>query len=286
MPDNKAVQPPIIIRKKVVHGGHHGGAWKVAYADFVTAMMALFIVLWLLSSSDQVKKAVAGYFLDPTGKNKNVGSGLVGTGESMALSKQDLLKLKEKLEQALRQAPDFEKLKDHITLTVSGEGLRIELSETSHGVFFELGNARPTQVAIEAMSILAAELGKLPNTLLVEGHTDATPYQQSANYSNWELSSDRANEARRIIREHGIRADQVKQVRGFADQSLRDPVHPLDAKNRRISFIVQYQLSQIQAASAEPHDSKEVAAAKTASNQKQLPGGKPAPSEPVKKKAS
>src|ERR1700733_8054305 len=104
---------PIIIRKKVVHaGGHQGGAWKVAYADFVTAMMALFIVLWLLASSEQVKKAVASYFIDPQSKTHETGSGLVGSGQSMAFSKQDLDKLKKKLEEAIKKRiPDFKQIK-------------------------------------------------------------------------------------------------------------------------------------------------------------------------------
>jgi chemotaxis protein MotB len=209
MADSKSA-PAVIIRKRKIYHVHHGGAWKVAYADFVTALMALFVVLWLLTSSEQVKKAVASYFLDPGGKKTGQGTGLVGSGESMALSKQDLHGLKERLERELRKTPDFQKIKDHITFAVTGEGMRIELLETSNGVFFDSGNAQPTGAAVETITILANELGKLPNKLLVEGHTDATRYQGGTGYSNWELSTDRANEARRIMQEHGIRTDQVK----------------------------------------------------------------------------
>jgi chemotaxis protein MotB len=241
MPDPKALAP-IIIRKKVIHGGHHGGAWKVAYADFVTAMMALFIVLWLLASSDQVKKAVASYFVDPMGKNKDLGSGLVGSGESMAFSKQDLEQLKKKLEESLRKKiPNFEKMKDQVSLSITGEGLRIELLESSNGVFFQSGNADPTLTAKETLTILGQELGTLPNHLLVEGHTDSNPFAGGEKgYSNWELSADRANAARKFLMQHGVRADQVRQVRGFADQNLRNKTAPTDASNRRVSVIVQY----------------------------------------------
>ncbi len=236
-----AAHPPIIIKKKSKHHGHHGGAWKVAYADFVTAMMALFIVLWLMASSDQVKKSIAAYFLDPQGKKHDIGSGLVGSGESMALTKQDLQKLKTELEKALHQLPDLQKLNKQVTMTITGEGLRIELMEGAKNGFFENGNARTTGPGLETISVLAQELGKLPNNILIEGHTDATPYQAGSEYSNWELSTDRANEARRIMQQHGVRSDQVKQVRGYADQNLRDKAHPLDASNRRITVIVQYQ---------------------------------------------
>src|SRR5437588_5657227 len=131
--------PIIIIRKKAAHGAHHGGAWKVAYADFVTAMMALFIVLWLMSSSDQVRKAIGGYFQDPKGYGKQVGTTLAGSGESIAVTKLDMTQIKEKLEQAMKKAPEFQALKDHIQIMVTGEGLRIELLETEKGMFFDSG---------------------------------------------------------------------------------------------------------------------------------------------------
>src|SRR3984893_16714791 len=135
-------KPPIIIIKKGGgHGGHHGGAWKVAYADFVTAMMSLFIVLWLLNSSKQVQEAVGGYFKDPTGTSKKVGSNMVGAGENFLLTKDNMPKLKDQLQQAIRQMNDFDKLKNHIEMTVTTEGLRIELLESASGPFFDRGSA-------------------------------------------------------------------------------------------------------------------------------------------------
>src|SRR6476661_4218465 len=127
---------PIIIKKKVVHGGHHGGAWKVAYADFVTAMMALFIVLWLLNSSKQVKEAVGGYFKDPTGKSKKVGNGENGSGENFAVSKDNMEQLKDELTRSVRKMNDFEKLSKQVEMTVTSEGLRVELLESEVGTFF------------------------------------------------------------------------------------------------------------------------------------------------------
>jgi chemotaxis protein MotB len=233
-------RPIIILKKKGSHGGHHGGAWKVAYADFVTALMALFIVLWLLNSSKQVQEAVGGYFKDPTGTSKKVGSNMVGTGENFILTRDNMPKLKEQLQQAIKQMTDFEKLKSHIEMTVTTEGLRIELSESANGTFFDSGSAKLNGDGSEMLITLAQELGKLPNKLSIEGHTDSQPYAPSAAYGNWELSADRANAARRVMQANGIRADQVTQVRGFADQRLRKPDDPLDPANRRISLIVQY----------------------------------------------
>jgi chemotaxis protein MotB len=233
-------RPIIILKKKGGHGGHHGGAWKVAYADFVTAMMALFIVLWLLNSSKQIQVAVGGYFKDPTGTSKKVGSNMVGAGENFILTRDNMPKLKDQLQKAMQQLTDFEKLKNHIEMTVTTEGLRIELSESATGTFFDSGSPKLNNDGQELLIMLAQELGKLPNQLSIEGHTDSKPYAPSATYSNWELSADRANSARRIMQANGIRADQVTQVRGFADQRLRKPDAPLDPSNRRISLIVQY----------------------------------------------
>jgi chemotaxis protein MotB len=233
-------RPIIIVKKKGGHGGHHGGAWKVAYADFVTAMMALFIVLWLLNSSKQVQEAVGGYFKDPTGTSKKVGSNMQGAGENFVLTRDNMPRLKEQLQKAIQQMTDFEKLKSHIEMTVTTEGLRIELSESAAGTFFDTGSAKLKSDGADLLSTLAQELGTLPNKLSIEGHTDSQPYAPSAIYGNWELSSDRANAARRVMQVNGIRPDQVIQVRGFADQRLRKPEAPLDPANRRISVIVQY----------------------------------------------
>jgi chemotaxis protein MotB len=232
--------PVIIIKKKAGHGGHHGGAWKVAYADFVTAMMALFIVLWLMNSSKQVQQAVGGYFKDPTGTSKLVGSDMQGAGDAFALSRDDMPKLKEELQRAIRRVDNFDKLKDQIEMTVTAEGLRIELMETASGTFFESGSPVPTQSGRELLIALAHELGSLPNKISVEGHTDAKPYTGDGTYGNWELSVDRANSARRLMQQNGVKPEQVMQVRGYADQRLRKRDQPEDPSNRRISVIVQY----------------------------------------------
>jgi chemotaxis protein MotB len=233
-------RPIIILKKKSGHGGHHGGAWKVAYADFVTAMMSLFIVLWLLSSSKPVREAVAGYFKDPSGTASKMGTALPGTGENFTLTKDNMPKLKDQLEKKIREMSDFEKLKSHVEMTVTSEGLRIELSESASGTFFDSGSPRLNADGRDLLITLAQELGKLPNKLSIEGHTDSKPYSGSVNYSNWELSSDRANAARRLMQSNGVGPSGITQVRGFADQRLRKPENPLDPSNRRISIIVQY----------------------------------------------
>jgi chemotaxis protein MotB len=231
---------PIIIVKKNGHAGHHGGAWKVAYADFVTAMMALFIVLWLLNTSKQVQEAVGGYFKDPSGTSKFVGNGKPGSGENFTITKDNMANLKDELQNRIRQMSDFEQIKKQIEITVTAEGLRIELLESETGTFFDSGSPNPNQNGQELLSLLAQELGKLPNRVSIEGHTDSKPYSGKKEYSNWELSSDRANAARRLMQREGIREDQVSQVRGYADQLLRVKDHPEDPSNRRITVIVQY----------------------------------------------
>jgi chemotaxis protein MotB len=228
---------PIIIKRKGGHAGHHGGAWKVAYADFVTAMMALFIVLWLMNTSKPVQEAISGYFKDPSGTGK-----LMGTTQAPAktASKDDMAKVKAELEKAIQQMTNFDKLKNQIELTVTTEGLRIELLESQKGTFFESGDTDPNGNGRELLMTIAEELGKIPNKISVEGHTDSEPFSGRANYTNWELSTDRANASRRRMQQHGLRADQVAQVRGFADQEPRDKLIPSDPSNRRITLIVKY----------------------------------------------
>jgi chemotaxis protein MotB len=233
-------RPIIILKKKGGHGGHHGGAWKVAYADFVTAMMSLFIVLWLLSSSKPVQEAVGGYFRDPNGTAEKKGSTMAGAGENFTLTKDNMPKLKDQLEQKIREMNDFEKLKSHIEITVTAEGLRIELMESASGTFFDSGSQKLNVDGRDLLITLAQEIGKLPNKISIEGHTDSKPYATSGTYSNWELSTDRANAARRLMQANGVGPDQISQVRGFADQRLRDTKNPLDPANRRITLIVQY----------------------------------------------
>jgi chemotaxis protein MotB len=274
--------PIIIIKKKGGHGGHHGGAWKVAYADFVTAMMALFIVLWLMNSSKPIQVAISGYFKDPSGTGKETGSQLSGkSGESEAAKlnketlslaaaiakaeppKQDMEKLKADLQETIKGIHDLDKLSKYIEMTVTSEGLRIELLESAGGTFFDSGSSTLSKNGQEIASLLAKELGRLPNHISVEGHTDAKPYVGKSSYSNWELSSDRGNAARRLMQESGLRADQVSQVRGFADQRLRNPKNSLDPSNRRISIIVQY-LSETDTAGSAGETKKEPGVEKSA----------------------
>jgi chemotaxis protein MotB len=232
--------PPIIIKKKVMHRGHHGGAWKVAYADFVTAMMALFIVLWLLNTSKPIQKAVGGYFRDPSGTAEKMGSSQAGTEEIVRVKKENMADLKELLQKQIQSMIDLDKLGKNIEMTITPEGLRIELLESDKGTFFNSGSPKLNQSGRELLALLAVQLGQVPNHLSIEGHTDAKPYAGESNYTNWELSTDRANAARRVMQQSGLRVDQVAQVRGFADQRLRLPKEPLEASNRRVSIIVQY----------------------------------------------
>src|SRR5580692_8931039 len=235
-------RPIIVIKKKSGHGGHHGGAWKVAYADFVTAMMSLFIVLWLMGSSEKVKKAVAGYFNDPKGTAGLLGTTLTGTGETVsAQDSSNMEKLKEKIEEEIKSKKELDKLSKQIEITITPEGLRIELLEGKNGTFYQSGSARLSESGQELLALLAGELKVLPNSLLIEGHTDATPYSTDTTYSNWELSADRANSARRLLQQDGVRGNQVTQVRGYADQLLRVKANPYDPSNRRISILVKNQ---------------------------------------------
>jgi len=251
--------PPIIIKKKSRHGGHHGGAWKVAYADFVTALMALFIVLWLMNSSQKIQVAVSGYFRDPSGTATKAGSSVTGSGQNLPLKKkEDMAQLKEQLQKSIQSMNDLDKLNKNIEITVTAEGLRIELLESAKGTFFDSGSATLNKTGQEMLALLAVELGKVPNHLSVEGHTDAKPFMGKRSYSNWELSADRANAARRLMQQSGLRPDQVSQVRGFADQRLRNLKDALDPSNRRISIIVQYFSSNTDEAGSPGGDTKEL----------------------------
>ena len=235
-------QEPIIIIKKVRgHGGHHGGAWKVAYADFVTAMMALFIVLWLLSSSQKVQRAVGGYFRDPKGVGKMVGSSKSATGEGMTVQLQEMNDLKTKIEAAMKkEIKDFEKLSEFVEITVTEEGLRVELMESDNATFFEKGRPDPTSMGNQVISQLGAQLKGLPNDIVLEGHTDGHQFGALDGYGNWELSTERANAARRLMISKGLPPERVTQVRGFADRRLRNPKDPLASANRRVSVLVRF----------------------------------------------
>ena len=243
----------IVIRKKKGHEAHHGGAWKVAYADFVTAMMALFIVLWIVGQNKQVKQAVAGYFNDPGAFSEKAPSGgiLPGSNQPEVIPKsekqppagepaKEIERLRvagKRIEGIISAAPVFEKFKDRIQVLVSDEGLRIELIENSIGLFFDVGSANLKSETVSLLKLVAAELGKLPNLVIIEGYTDARAFGTES-YTNWELSTDRANKARKILEDSGLWKGQVVEVRGFADRKLKIPQDPLDASNRRISIFL------------------------------------------------
>ena len=251
-------QPIIVIKKKGHgHGGHHGGAWKVAYADFVTAMMAFFLVMWIVGQSKATKAAVAGYFRDPVAFDASGGggngvlpgaqAGATGGGQSGAqpiaptdveAANAALQKAAAHLKEALAKTPHFEKLKDRVDIQITEEGLRIELREAPNDGFFDSGSAVAKPETVTLIAVIAEELTQLQNTIAVEGHTDSRPYAANGGrYTNWELSADRANTARRILEEHGIMDKRIDAVRGYADTRPRVD-DPGDPGNRRISIVV------------------------------------------------
>jgi len=222
---------------------HRGGAWKVAYADFVTALMALFIVLWMMNAGDKVRKSVQGYFRDPIGYKRQLGTGVAHSGEGVSLNQSTIHDLQKQIEAVLHQTPDFQKFRKNVLFTVTGEGLRIDLLETEQGMFFQSGSPTPTPAGEHLLNMLAQELSHLPNQVVIEGHTDARPFRgatASSGYSNWELAADRANAARRILSTDGVRPDQIVEMRGFANHRLLNPADPNDPRNRRISLVVKY----------------------------------------------
>lgn len=216
-------------------------SWKVAYADFATALMALFIVLWMMNASATVKRSVAGYFRDPRGYARTSGSGPASAGEGLPINQQNAADLQHLIEQALRSVPDFDKLSQHVKLSVTGEGLRIDLMEDEKGVFFVTGSPEPTADGKNLLAVLAAQMAHMPNTMVVEGHTDGLPFRNARpgrGYSNWELSTDRANAARRSLCGGGVPPERIVEVRGFADQKLLESSQPESSRNRRISIVV------------------------------------------------
>jgi chemotaxis protein MotB len=250
---NKRREAPIqIIIKKKGHGGAgHGGAWKVAFADFMTAMFCLFLVLWIVNQSSDVKSAIAGYFQDPLGRADEYGSSIMpGEGQYAStprvLSERDVLSLRrdrlqrlgDDIEEKLSGTPAFEDIREHVDISLTEDGLRIELLEDSSGVFFETGKPNLSTHGREILALLGAELGTLPNFVRIEGHTDAYPFRGDATYTNWELSADRANTARRIMTWNGLRVEQITQVTGFAERQPRVVQDPYSPRNRRITITM------------------------------------------------
>lgn len=248
---------PIIVIKKVVGHGHHGGAWKVAYADFVTSMMSLFIVLWIVNQDQAVKEAVAGYFRDPGAFSASGAGGPLGgqsilpdAGQGIMEGMQEQAKrlleeAAEELREQLSGMEHFEQIMKQIEIKMTDSGLNIQMVEMSNSLFFDVGSAHLSASAEEVLKVLARQLSKLPNKLAIEGHTDSRPYPGGADYTNWELSAERANSARRFMIAHGLPAGQVAEVSGYADTRLRHPEDPADVGNRRISITVLYQDGQM-----------------------------------------
>jgi chemotaxis protein MotB len=244
--------PRIIKKKKHGHGGHHGGAWKVAYADFVTAMMALFIVLWIVGQSKQVKAYVAHYFKDPGAMFENTKGGGLFEGESVLgmeqvlddqlkrAEKEKLEKLAEEMIQELSGTPQLAHVIGQITIEIVNDGLRIELLDKSESFFFDIGTAKLKKEAVQVLTAIADEIDRLPNHIIIEGHTDSRPYSQGNGYTNFELSADRANSARRVLVQGGVQFSKIDEIRGYADSRLRNKEDPFDISNRRISIIIKF----------------------------------------------
>jgi chemotaxis protein MotB len=245
---------PIII-KKVVHGhaGHHGGAWKVAYADLVTALMALFIVLWILSQPDEVLKSIAGYFRDPIGfmdgGHASVVPGTPRAGEedepptpqaqTSPLSEREKVRFEAPLRSIrgmFEERQDLSKFRDQIELAVSPDGLSITLLETNEQPLFQVGGTEVNPDARALLSALAGKIKELDNFVTIEGHTDSRSF--GASDGNWELSALRANAARRILETSGVASVRFYEIRGLADRELYNPVNPQDSRNRRISITL------------------------------------------------
>jgi chemotaxis protein MotB len=254
MPDMDNSEQPIIVKKIKKGGGHHGGAWKVAYADFVTAMMALFIVLWILSAGEDVQKAVAGYFKDPVGFQSG-GGRMVDPGSKMNFMDENILKekdikqmqkekfekMKKEIMDKLAESESISLLSDQVKFEITDEGLRIELVDSSNDVFFNLGSSHLNNEAKTILAKVAQEVNKLPNKVAIEGHTDIRPYNVgNPDYTNYELSADRANSARRALINGGLNESKIDEIRGYAANRLRDETDPYNIINRRISIIIKY----------------------------------------------
>lgn len=253
---NKEREVPVrIVYRKKGHGhAHHGGAWKVAFADFMTAMFALFLVLWLINQSSDVKSAIAGYFQDPLGRSDEFGSSIMpGDGAQAStvrpLKSADVVDMRrnkmqlvaDNVKRDIRKLPEMRDVIDKVEIRVTDEGLEIQLLEDSLGVFFESGSALPSLRGREILALLGHELAGLPNPVLIAGYTDSRPYHRADGYSNWELSADRANTTRRILSINGVSDARIGQIRGYADRMLKDPEHPTAASNRRIAITMMFE---------------------------------------------
>lgn len=266
-------QPIIVKRIKRYGAGHHGGAWKIAFADFATAMMAFFLVLWLLSTATPEQKiAIAGYFKDPIGFSESGTPYVIDLGGSPQLAPEKTINPEEKseptpdtslqldkdkvetmaeqveqerlqlllqeLQNKVEENPQLQKFKDQILFEITQDGLRIQIMDAENRPMFDLGSARLKPYFEDILLAMADTIKAVPNKISVSGHTDAKPYAGTGDFGNWELSANRANAARRALIAGGYPDDQVARVVGYASSSLFDREHPQNPVNRRIDIIV------------------------------------------------
>ncbi len=247
----------IVKRVKKVAAAHHGGSWKVAYADFVTAMMAFFMVMWILGMDQGVKDVVEGYFLNPVGFHKGFSGGLnpLSRGNSPLNSQTNSFMLMSRAEQSRNFADAAEDLSEDLDAAIEGSlvdavfevalmesGLRIEIMERAGAEsFFRVGSSDLKEPLRVALGLVLGELVALPNNVVIEGHTDGQAFGGEGDYSNWELSASRANAARRTLVSLGLPSDRIAEVRGYADRRLKLPERPFAAENRRITLLLPYQ---------------------------------------------
>jgi chemotaxis protein MotB len=274
--DAKKLQPIIVKRVRKGGHGHHGGAWKIAYADFVTAMMAFFLLMWLLgSTSEGDKKGIADYFQSPLRIAMSGGSGsgdsshvIRGGGQDLSRTtgqvkrgdiearrdtvnlqalKQEQVRaeiarledLKKKVEQKIAESPKLAAMSSQLRLDMTRDGLRIQIADERSRPMFASGSAVVQPYMRELLREIGQVLSSVPNHLTLEGHTDAQPFSAGERgYSNWELSADRANASRRELVTGNLPDDRVLRVQGLASSTLFDAQDPMSASNRRISIIV------------------------------------------------
>ncbi|MBB3225709.1 chemotaxis protein MotB [Luteibacter sp. Sphag1AF] len=269
----------IIVRKRRKGGhAHHGGAWKVAYADFVTAMMAFFLVMWLIGAgTKQQRAAISEYFKNPSmtsGQSTMAPSGMTGPGgastsmiklggamnlptgpgdktsfappsaeqaEKMAREKEKkrLEKLMKDLNDAIAKSQAMAPFKDQLLLDITSEGLRIQIVDKQNRPMFDLGSGALKPYTVQILHELAGFINQVPNQISISGHTDSAPYVRAdSQYGNWELSADRANAARRTLTDGGMQGEKVARVVGLAASVPFDKADPSAATNRRISIVV------------------------------------------------
>jgi chemotaxis protein MotB len=246
-----AKEQPVIIKKIIKKGGHghHGGAWKLAYADFVTAMMAFFLLMWLLGATDEkTRKGISEYFQDPYEASR-IDKGQIPTLEEIApteidrqTDENDQLKLemlKEKIQDMIDANPKLAEVKDQIKLETTPEGLRVQIIDNKNMPMFKLASSETEPQIRLILRAMAPVINKLPNKITINGHTDARPFPgKRKGYTNWELSSDRANAARYELNDGGLAEEKILRVTGLSASIPYNPANPDDPMNRRISIIV------------------------------------------------